>query len=240
MPQIQIDNTTINYVLTKSDRARNIRLSIHREKGLRITVPRTYRIEEVESFIRQKQRWITKHLQRTLQINEYVRRELDEDESIEFLGKNYPIRIITGARRGISCSMKEDYFEFHISFMIQPDDRQKYIRAVLKKWMRTQAKHIIPFRVSMVNERIGFRFQRISIKDQRTRWGSCSKKGNLNFNYRLLMAPMEIIDYIIVHELVHLKEQNHSHRFWSIVKQFCPQYEEHEAWLKAHEWRLVI
>lgn len=81
-------------------------------------------------------------------------------------------------------------------------------------------------RVNYYNQLYDFKFNRISVRNQRTRWGSCSKKGNLNFNYRLLMLPQYLADYIIIHELCHLKEMNHSQGFWSLVAQVFPNYLE--------------
>ena len=78
---------------------------------------------------------------------------------------------------------------------------------------------------------MGVRWRRISIKDQRTLWGSCSVRGNLNFNWRLVLAPPDVMDYVVIHELAHLREMNHSRRFWAIVAEFAPEYRRHRKWL---------
>ena len=97
-----------------------------------------------------------------------------------------------------------------------------------------QAAQYIPPRVALYAERIGVSYGRITIRHQRTRWGSCSTKGNLNFNCLLMLTPPEVIDYVIVHELCHRKEMNHSARFWTLVASILPDYTEQKRWLREH------
>ena len=97
-----------------------------------------------------------------------------------------------------------------------------------------KALEIIPKRVEYYARIMGARYGRITIRNQVSRWGSCSVKGNLNFNCLLMLCPAEVLDYVVVHELCHLKEMNHSKNFWSLVESFCPEYRQHKTWLKEH------
>ena len=96
------------------------------------------------------------------------------------------------------------------------------------------AKRLIPLRVEHYAKQMGVTYGRITIRSQHTRWGSCSSKGNLNFNCVLMLSPEWVRDYIVVHELCHLKEMNQSAAFWAEVARICPHYKEAEAWLKAN------
>ena len=87
--------------------------------------------------------------------------------------------------------------------------------------------------------RLGVAFKRITIRDTRSRWGSCSTTGTLSFSWRLVLAPREILDYVVVHELCHLRHHDHSSRFWAFVAEAWPKYHEHKAWLDAHGWELL-
>ena len=87
--------------------------------------------------------------------------------------------------------------------------------------------------------RLGLTYRAIAIRDQRTRWGSCSSRGTLSFNWRLVLAPRRILEYVVVHELCHLREQNHSRRFWRLVEEAWPAFEEDERWLREHGWELL-
>lgn len=107
------------------------------------------------------------------------------------------------------------------------------------KVMTNEAKKIIPERAEYFARIMGVRYNRIVIKHQATRWGSCSAKGNLNFNCLLMLCPPEVRDYVIIHELCHLKELNHSGRFWNGVAKYCPEYKVHKQWLKVNGSQLI-
>jgi predicted metal-dependent hydrolase len=113
-------------------------------------------------------------------------------------------------------------------------------RRALEAWYRRQADTIFAERLAHANGIYGFQYARVSVKAQKTRWGSCSKLGNLNFNWRLLLAPLSVLDYVVVHELCHLKELNHSARFWQLVARGCPDYAVHRRWLRQHGRELVL
>lgn len=101
------------------------------------------------------------------------------------------------------------------------------------------ALEIIPKRAEYYAEIMEVRYGRITIRNQVSRWGSCSAKGNLNFNCLLMLCPKEVLDYVVIHELCHLKEMNHSKKFWSLVEHFCPEYKQHKTWLKEHGNELI-
>jgi hypothetical protein len=112
------------------------------------------------------------------------------------------------------------------------------LRLILESWYRREAEKLIRKRVGELSRLLGVRYGRLTIRGAKTRWGSCSQKGNLNFNWKLLMVPDPIIDYVIIHELAHLKEMNHSRKFWHLVGQYCPQWRRYRQWLKVHEAKL--
>lgn len=113
-----------------------------------------------------------------------------------------------------------------------------YSEAELEKILH-QAHVLIPQRVAYWAERTGISYGRISIRRQKTRWGSCSSKGNLNFNCTLVITPAEVMDYVIIHELCHRKQMNHSPKFWQEVAKYSPNHKACQAWLKAHSRELI-
>ncbi len=135
---------------------------------------------------------------------------------------------------------KADWIDKHI---IKMQNRQEELEArdiqpispQEVRLLTTRAKRIIPSRVRYYADLMGLEYGNITIRMQKTRWGSCSSKGNLNFNCLLMRTPDEIIDYVVVHELCHLKEMNHSKRFWSEVEKVLPDYKERRKWLKDHQ-----
>lgn len=105
---------------------------------------------------------------------------------------------------------------------------------------RNGAKEYIPKRVSYFARMLSVSYGTITIRDQKTRWGSCSSKGNLSFNWRLILAPPQVLDYVVVHELCHRKEMNHSKRFWELVESIIPDYAAHRKWLKDNGNQLSL
>ena len=105
---------------------------------------------------------------------------------------------------------------------------------------RQAAKEYIPKRVAYYAQLLDVTYATISIRDQKTRWGSCSSKGNLYFSWRLILAPPKVLDYVVVHELCHRKEMNHSPRFWALVESMIPDYKTHRKWLKENGEKLTI
>lgn len=105
-------------------------------------------------------------------------------------------------------------------------------RAGLERRYRQAAKEYIPKRADYFAQRIGVSYERIRIAEQKTRWGSCSSRGTLSFNWKLMLAPPKVLDYVVVHELCHLIEMNHSPRFWNLVEEIIPDYKEYRKWLK--------
>ena len=113
-------------------------------------------------------------------------------------------------------------------------------RAALEKRYITAAKDYFPKRAAHFLPLTGGSFSRITIRDQKTRWGSCSGKGTLSFNWRLMLAPPAVLDYVVVHELCHLTHMDHSKAFWTLVESVCPDYRIHRKWLKEHGQELIL
>lgn len=139
------------------------------------------------------------------------------------------------ARRRIQVELEED--ELLIS---TPNAEPARIYKAIEKWYIGQAHMIFPVRVMHYLQFTGGEVKSIRIKDQKTRWGSCSSLHNLNFNWRLIMAPGEVLDYVVVHELCHLTHMNHSRDFWNMVEKVMPDYRVYRKWLKDNGNRLFM
>ena len=114
-----------------------------------------------------------------------------------------------------------------------------HLDAAQEKELRERAKSVLAQRTAYFARQIGVTYGRITVRDQKNRWGSCSQTGNLNFNFRLILAPLEVLDYVVVHELCHRRQMNHSTQFWQEVAQVLPDYRKRKAWLTENGWRLM-
>lgn len=233
---ITLGSQTISYLLRVSTRARRLRLLVRPSHGagmdgLEVVVPRGVGIARVEEVLREKEAWITRTLRRVAE--ETVRTAplpLTDGRALPFVGREIRLCIALGAAEGrFRAALVGDVLTLTVA-----SREQEVIRAALVAWYRRQAKAIIAERLAHCNAAYGFTYGRVSIKEQKSRWGSCSRQGNLNFNWRLLLAPLAVLDYVVTHELAHLREMNHSPRFWQVVARGCPDYLLHRRWLRQH------
>jgi predicted metal-dependent hydrolase len=227
---ILLDGRELAYTLRESPRARRLRLLIRPEGGLEVVVPRRTTRARIEDVLRAKAGWIDATLAR-------VAREaaalpapapLAHGQTLLFAGRELRLALLLAAPGKRSHTRLTG----QTLVLTVADGRQETIHAALEAWYRAQARAVFAERIAHCNAAYGFTFGRVSIKEQKSRWGSCSRAGNLNFNWRLLLAPLPVLDYVVYHELAHLKELNHSPRFWRLVAQACPDFETQRAWLR--------
>jgi len=227
--QIKLQDSTISYTLKQSYRTRSIRLEIRRESGLTVVVPRKYTPKQVEDILVQKSRWILRHLNggKPLQMPLF-KPSPGHGDSLPYLGKT--IEIVVTAESGQYPAARLTDGRLLISLTSGANTA-----SLLEKWFRAQAKLVFTQKADTFKVIMGLSYNAILIRGQKTRWGSCSPRGNITLNWKLLMAPPEIVDYVIIHELAHRKYMNHSRRFWQFVERYCPRWKAGRKWLVKHE-----
>ncbi len=193
---------------------------------MNVIVPRRYDADLVKRFLYQKRHWIFDKLEESRLYRS--RLDVQNVDTITYLGK--PLKLIESHN-------KQQYAQVSLT----PDriivrlGLNGEVGKILNTWYRQKTKDLVFEKVALFSKRIGARYNSLTIRNARTRWGSCSRLGNLNFNWKLIILPEPVIDYVIIHELCHLKELNHSPTFWKLVEKYCPDYYEHRKWLKEHE-----
>jgi predicted metal-dependent hydrolase len=228
-----INHQTITYTLRRSFRARHVRLEISRPSGLIVIVPRSYNINRLPGLLKSKERWISKYLTRFQTQPPSIPKKLKIGDTIPYLGL------------GLKLVQLEDHQVDSIilegnSLAISPDlFHNGLLEPALEQWYRAEAARVITERVDRLSSRMGIDYRQIGIRGQKTRWGSCSRQKNLSFNWKLIMAPEPVVEYVVIHELLHLREMNHSRKFWELVARYCPGWREHKKWLKQHETDLI-
>ena len=205
-----IEGTDCNYRFRVSKKAKYMRLQVSPEKGLEVVVPYGVSLKEAELFLLSKSNWVVKHLEKIS----------DREESFHFLGSRLTVDHKYDALvRRHRLELKDSTLK-----ILSPADDLVPLKSIYSAWLKLKAENYIPLRVRAIAQKFGFLVNRISIRGQKTRWGSCSRGNNLSFNFRLMAYNRDIIDYVIVHELCHTKEMNHSKRFWNLVEQIVPDY----------------
>jgi predicted metal-dependent hydrolase len=227
---VRLGECEIPYTVRPSGRARRVSLRI-REAGLvEVVVPIHHVMPAPETVLKRHAAWILRTLERLRVFGGSAGEvTVGAGSRILLLGAERAIRIVREDRRRPSVALTESEIIVCLT-RESPED----IRPLLERWIRAQADSIIPVRVSELNEQWKFRYSSITVRNQRTRWGSCSKKGALSFNWRLVILPAAVADYLICHELAHLKYLDHSPRFWRFVETISPSFRESERWLRRH------
>jgi predicted metal-dependent hydrolase len=206
-------------------RRRTIALIIQRDGSLTVRAPLLITTAQVQQFVESHERWIRRkqaHVHTTLPPKD---RQFAIGEKFLFLGKEYPLAIVTSKKPSLCL----DGGKFCLASTSLPKARQVFIH-----WYKTRALEVILARMEYFSARDGFSWQKVRISSARSRWGSCSAQGTLSFTWRLVMAPRDVIDYVIIHELVHTQIKDHSPRFWKKVAGFMPEYKRWVSWLKKN------
>ena len=212
-------------------RRKTIELKILEDTSLVVKAPLFVTDREINKVVQRHRKWIEKNM-KTLDMRS---RELNKNKFVQgeeflYLGNVYSLFIVENQ----NVPLRFDNGFFLSSNML--NEAQK----IFVNWYKAAAYDFIPERVEYISKLSGLKYRKVGITGAKKRWGSCSAKGNLNFSYRIIMAPVSVIDYVILHELAHTVEMNHSKRFWKIVEEFMPDYKLRRSWLKEKGYTLTV
>lgn len=211
------------YKLIRS-RRRSVALIIEPDASLTVRAPLGLPIPQIEQFIRQKTGWITQK-QALVRARTETTRKFASGELLFYQGQPYRLQVLTAPKNSISLQNGV----FRLATPSLPQASQ-----VIQRWYQKQARSILPARLEELARRHGLRYSKIRISSARTRWGSCSARNVISLSWRLALAPQLIQDYVILHELAHTLEHNHSPAFWACLARLMPDYERPRQWLKKH------
>src|SRR4051794_4572135 len=218
-----------DYPIRRSDRARRARINVSAD-GVEVVVPRRMALRHVTPFVEGKRPWIERTLRRIREAEEAAAVRLVGGGSGPYLGRALLLRVRGEPGRGRShVALRAGVL--HVAVGAPGADA---VRTALEAWYRRRARIEVEPRLDAACARAGTSYTRLSIRAQRTRWASCSSTGAMSFNWRLLLAPPEILDYVVEHEVAHLEVLDHSPRFWRLLGSRSPAYREHERWLRRN------
>lgn len=217
----------LEYTVQRSAKRRNLTITVERDRSIVVHAPEGISNVKIRQVVESKRQWIyekTGHPQKYRNLPHPPGKELVSGESALYLGRQYRIEVVKTGLPEVQFSQR---------FLIPAAQGKKRVEA-LREWYIGKAKEKIIPRVKGHTRELGVNVAGIKIMDSRYRWGSCTVKNNVGFNWRLIKAPMFVIDYVIVHELAHMIEANHTPKFWNIVRAQAPTMDKAKAWLKEN------
>lgn len=215
---------TIEYTVRRSERARRVRVTVHPQGEVEVVLPRRARDREAAAAIAELRPWIERRLAETVAVRERI---AERAGTVPYLGT--ALRLV--AEPGRTRAHRRG-----AALLVPGFDPE----AAIERWYRRMARAEVVTRLDAAAATLGVTYESVRIANQRTRWGSCSSSGAMSFNWRLLLAPEDVLDYVVWHEACHLRHLDHSPRFWSLLERHRPGYREQKAWLRRHGATLVL
>ena len=229
--QIRFGDSTIEYEVRRSPRRKKtVQITVD-GSGVQVAAPEATPVSDLRAIVRKRAPWILTHA--TGAILEAAPKQFVSGETLPYLGRN--VRMIVETTDTLSARLSFDHWRFLVTVpkTLSGNERWEAIRRVIVGWYRDRADERLPITIENWWPRLGRgEKSRVLIRDQRQRWGSCSPDGTLRFNWRAMMLPPALIEYIVVHELAHLTHQNHSAKFWTLLSNAIPDAQHRRRHLR--------
>ncbi|MFW5961645.1 MAG: M48 family metallopeptidase [bacterium] len=242
MNKIKLKNQEFEFKTIRSDR-KTIGIIVNADQELTVRSPKRASNRQIKSLLVKKEDWILKKMSELAEIKAPpAAKEFVSGDKFLYLGKEYVLKLTAEANlKEFKVELKEDNLLVYYPLNLKDKkERKDEVRDKLIRWYRSRAKIKINELINNYKRELEVEPNKIVIKKQKKRWGSCSSKKNLNFNWKIIMAPPAVIEYLVVHELVHLIHPNHSKDFWQTAAELIPDYEEQKEWLRINGRRLTI
>lgn len=235
MHSFEYQAMTIEYQLIKSNR-KTLTITILPTKEVVVKAPRILSDQEIMRMVMQKGKWITDKISQMAELPFEPEQRYVDGTSILYRGKEYRLKILE------DCRVRKSEIQIHQDeiVVIMKQKKLQLIPELLEGWYKEQIKNLIYNKLDYYNSFINRKISNVRIKNHKKRWGSCSNLGNLNFNWRIILMPDEMFDYIVVHELCHLIHMNHSKEYWKSVERILPDYKEREKWIRQNGAKLLL
>lgn len=229
---------SFNYSLRRSARAKNTRIVV-KAGTVEVVAPPHVSERSINNFVSAKQAWIEQALQRIAtridSINSLAPTYYVDGVLIPYQGRQLPLSIKQTSGKTLKVQLLADNeFLLYLPTSFHADHSSEHIRLALQRWMKQHARQHAELLINRHATRFDLHPRSLRIKTQKSRWGSCGPQNDINLNWLLMLAPPIVMEYVVIHELCHIRHKNHSREFWSLVEQIMPDYPHHRRWLKQH------
>lgn len=242
MRQISFGRTKIKYEIRRSNRKKTVGLVVQPNTYVIVLSPRFLSENNIKQIVLKRAGWIIKHQDkiRRFKADTHPKKDFVSGETFPYLGRHYRLKIIRSVNKeNTSCKLVGGRLYIKTNKRVGDKATSRVIRENLIEWYRARAEKKIKERLRDYAKLIGKRPIKVIVKNQGKRWGSCSNSGVLRFNWKVIMAPLSVVDYVIVHELCHLIIKNHSEKFWNKLGSIIPDYKKKRQWLKENSYLLT-
>jgi predicted metal-dependent hydrolase len=221
----------MNILINRTKRKKTISIQI-KDGNVEVRAPFNLNQNEIDAFILKKERWIKNKILLQKSIKQLPKKKFINGEVFKFLGKDLKLKInISGEKK---TYLKNDYI--CLDLKNNSENNKEKIKKELKLFYRSLSERILKERTLIESKKMNLKVKAIKVRSYKNRWGSCSSNGDISYNWKLIMAPEKIIDYVIIHELCHLIHFNHSRDYWEEVSKKIPNYKECREWLKSNQY----
>lgn len=234
---IRIKNLAFNYTIRRSQRAKKTRIIVTTEK-IEVVAPLRVSERNIHHFVKLQQEWVISAVEKITKNKKTIKSLAPtyyiDGVSVPFQGEQKKIRLKYTASKKVTVEFDQQVISINLPEADRQTDHQRLIRSVLIDWMKQQAVKEVKSIVEEYAEKYNLHPRFIRVKTQKSRWGSCGIHNDININWLLILTPPKVMEYVVIHEICHIGERNHSANFWLLVGKYCPDYKLHRLWLKQN------
>lgn len=242
MPTFQYGTTAIEYDIEYADDKKDVSIIVEWMEGIRLIAPTGVTDKQIEEIVRKKASTILQKLKEVNEITEPpLPKEFVSGEKFTYLGRNYRLKVYREKDlQKAQLSFARGRFIATVPHGMDENAKRQQLIELFKAWYLEHGKAKIASRLKLYCAKMGVTPNDVQLKEQRMRWGTCTSEGNIYLNWRIIMSPMSIVDYVLVHELAHLRYMNHSNEYWNFVRSILSDYEQRKEWLRINGPTLTL
>ena len=223
----------LTYTIERRPRRKTASISVSPKNEVNVIVPEHLSDEQVQSIIDRKAEWIRSKMRFNSEVKHpYKPKEYISGEAFTYLGRNYRLKVVVGGPAPVK--LETGRLCVQVPSTVPPQDRNDYIISELTCWYKSRGLKKLKERVAMYSRHLDLKPLKVVSKDLRSQWGSCTSRGEIAFNWKIVIAPISIIDYVVAHELCHLVHHDHSKEYWQLLQSVLPDYKERKEWLRVN------